>query len=41
LYRGAGLNVVWGDVAVMSALGAGFILAALLRFRAMLARQGY
>jgi ABC-2 type transport system permease protein len=41
LYRGAGLNVVWGDVAIMSALGAGFILAALLRFKAMLARQGY
>lgn len=41
LYRGAGIDVVWRDLAVMSVLGGGFLVAALSRFRAMLARQGY
>lgn len=39
LYRGAGIDVVWSDVAIMGALGAAFFAAALSRFRAMLARQ--
>lgn len=41
LYRGAGVDVVWRDLVIMSALGGGFLFAALVRFRAMLARQGY
>lgn len=39
LYRGAGIDVVWLDLAIMVALGAAFLAAALSRFRAMLARQ--
>lgn len=39
LYRGAGLDVVWRDVAIMGALGGLFLAAALSRFRAMLLRQ--
>jgi ABC-2 type transport system permease protein len=39
LYRGAGIDVVWRDLAIMSALGGGFLVAALSRFRVMLARQ--
>ena len=39
LLRGAGIDVVWLDLTMMVALGAGFLTAALLRFRAMLARQ--
>jgi ABC-2 type transport system permease protein len=39
LYRGAGLDVVWRDVAIMGALGGLFLAAALSRFRAMLMRQ--
>jgi len=39
LYRGAGIDVVWPDLAIMAALGAGFLGAALSRFRTMLARQ--
>ena len=39
LYRGAGLSVVWRDLAIMGVLGAVFLAAALSRFRAMLARQ--
>ncbi|MGI0526707.1 ABC transporter permease [Rhizobium giardinii] len=39
LYRGAGIDVVWKDLAIMAALGAAFLAAALLRFRTMLARQ--
>ncbi len=39
LYRGAGLDVVWSDLAIMSILGSVFLVAALSRFRAMLARQ--
>lgn len=39
LYRGAGIDVVWSDLAIMVALGGAFLAAALSRFRAMLARQ--
>jgi ABC-2 type transport system permease protein len=39
LLRGGGIDVVWLDLTIMVALGAGFLVAALLRFRAMLARQ--
>jgi ABC-2 type transport system permease protein len=39
LYRGAGIDVVWSDLAIMGALGGAFLAAALSRFRAMLARQ--
>jgi ABC-2 type transport system permease protein len=41
LYRGAGIDVVWPDLAIMSALGGGFLVVALMRFRAMLTRQSY
>ncbi len=41
LYRGAGVGVVWFDVAAMTTLGVAFLSAALFRFRSMLARQGY
>ena len=39
LYRGAGISVVWSDLAIMGALGGIFLAAALSRFRGMLARQ--
>lgn len=39
LYRGAGLETVWPQMAAILGLGLAFLLAALLRFRAMLARQ--
>jgi ABC-2 type transport system permease protein len=39
LYRGAGINVVWLDLAIMGVLGGAFLTAALSRFRAMLTRQ--
>lgn len=39
LYRGAGVDVVWADLVIMAALGAGYLAVALSRFRAMLARQ--
>jgi ABC-2 type transport system permease protein len=39
LYRGAGIDVVWTDLAIMGGLGAGFLALALSRFRAMLLRQ--
>ena len=39
LYRGAGIDVAWRDLAVMAGLGALFLALALSRFRAMLARQ--
>ena len=39
LYRGAGIEVVWRDLAIMVVLGGAFLAAALSRFRAMLARQ--
>jgi ABC-2 type transport system permease protein len=40
LNRGAGLAVVWVDLAFMAGLGAAFLAAALSRFKAMLVRQG-
>jgi ABC-2 type transport system permease protein len=40
LYRGAGLDVVWPQLAVVVASGGLFLTLALLRFRSMLARQG-
>ncbi|MBN9268757.1 MAG: ABC transporter permease, partial [Mesorhizobium sp.] len=39
LYRGAGVDLVWKDLAAMAALGAAFVAVALSRFRTMLARQ--
>ncbi len=39
LYRGAGIDVVWSDLAIMGTLGGIFLAVALSRFRAMLARQ--
>jgi ABC-2 type transport system permease protein len=39
LYRGAGIDVVWPDVTIMTVLGGTFLTAALSRFRVMLARQ--
>jgi ABC-2 type transport system permease protein len=39
LYRGAGIGVIWPDIAIMAGLGGVFIAVALLRFRSMLARQ--
>ena len=40
LYRGAGLDIVWQEIALMAGQGAVFLALALHRFRAMLARQG-
>jgi ABC-2 type transport system permease protein len=40
LYRGAGLDVVWPQLAVVTASGGLFLSLALFRFRSMLARQG-
>lgn len=39
LFRGAGVEVVWMDLAIMALLGAAFLATALSRFRVMLARQ--
>jgi ABC-2 type transport system permease protein len=39
LYRGAGVDVVWRDLAIMGTLGGAFLVVALSRFKAMLARQ--
>ena len=39
LYRGAGIEIVWGSMAAMGGLGLAFLLVALARFRTMLARQ--
>ncbi|STZ75687.1 ABC transporter permease [Bergeriella denitrificans] len=40
MFRGAGWEIVWPQMAAMSLLGAGFLGFALLRFRKMLERQG-
>ncbi|CAM2139745.1 MULTISPECIES: ABC transporter permease [Paraburkholderia] len=40
LFRGAGLDIVWPQLAGVSAAGALFLLLALARFRSMLAQQG-
>ncbi|SEK48046.1 ABC-2 type transport system permease protein [Roseovarius nanhaiticus] len=37
LYRGAGLEVVWADMALMTVLGAAFFVVALMRFRQTMA----
>lgn len=39
LYRGAGIDVAWRDLAMMAGLGAIFLALALARFRTMLAHQ--
>ena len=39
LYRGAGLEIIWPHLLVLSGLGALFLAVALSRFRAMLARH--
>ncbi|MDQ7251327.1 ABC transporter permease [Dongia sedimenti] len=39
LYRGAGIETVWPQMSWILCLGLGFLLLALLRFHAMLARQ--
>lgn len=39
LYRGAGIDIVWGQLVAMAGLGMAFLLVALSRFRRMLARQ--
>jgi ABC-2 type transport system permease protein len=39
LFRDAGLMTVWPEIAKITGLGAVFLLIALSRFRAMLARQ--
>lgn len=39
LYRGAGADLVWPQMLVLTALGAGFLSIALPQFRAMLARS--
>jgi ABC-2 type transport system permease protein len=40
LYRGAGADIIWPQMLLMTAQGAVFLMIALSRFRAMLARQG-
>lgn len=40
LYRGAGVDIIWPQLLAVAAAGAFFLLIALTRFRAMLARQG-
>jgi len=40
LYRGAGFDTVWPQMAAIVGLGLAFLTVALLRFRVMLARQG-
>lgn len=40
LYRAAGLDVVWPQMLAVGGIGAVFLALALMRFRAMLARQG-
>lgn len=39
VYRGAGLDIVWPQMLAVAGIGVVFLAAALLRFRAMLARQ--
>lgn len=39
LYRGAGLDIVWPQLAIITAQGAVFLAVALSRFKVMLARQ--
>lgn len=39
MFRGAGIDLVWRDLAFMAALGVVFLAAAMARFRTMLSRQ--
>ena len=39
LFRGAGLEIVWPELAVLAGLGSLFLAAALARFRTMLAKS--
>ncbi|MGQ0598382.1 ABC transporter permease [Aquabacterium sp.] len=40
LYRAAGVDIVWPQMLAVAGIGGAFLVLALLRFRAMLARQG-
>lgn len=40
LYRAAGIDIVWPQMLAVAGIGGAFLVMALLRFRAMLARQG-
>ncbi|MBL8709057.1 MAG: ABC transporter permease [Rhodospirillaceae bacterium] len=40
LYRGAGIDIIWPQLALIAGQGSVFLAFALTRFRAMLARQG-
>ncbi|MBI5927096.1 MAG: ABC transporter permease [Aquabacterium sp.] len=40
LYRAAGVDIVWPQMLAVAGIGGAFLVMALLRFRAMLARQG-
>ncbi|MDO9237584.1 MAG: ABC transporter permease [Aquabacterium sp.] len=40
LYRSAGFSIVWPQMLAVAGIGSAFLALALLRFRAMLARQG-
>jgi hypothetical protein len=40
LYQGAGVDVIWHDLAILAALGVLFPALALSRFKVMLAGQG-
>lgn len=40
LYRAAGIDIVWPQMLAVAGIGGAFLIMALLRFRAMLARQG-
>ena len=40
LFRGAGIEIVWGHMLIMGCIGVGFLWLALLRFQGMLERQG-
>lgn len=40
LFRGAGIDIVWPEFLIMATIGAVFLSLALMRFRAMLERQG-
>ena len=40
VYRGAGPEVIWPQLLMVSGAGALFLFIALTRFRSMLARQG-
>ena len=39
LFRGAGIEIVWGHMLIMGCIGVGFLWLALLRFQGMLEQQ--